>query len=68
MATVKEQVVESLIGVTVEPQVNKETRAAFMTHATKDDNGDYFLDESSFIEAIAPANEDYVSHYENMLG
>lgn len=61
MATVKDQVVESLIGVTTEPQLNKETRAAFMTHAIKDNNGDYYLDENTFIEAIAPATEDYVS-------
>jgi solute carrier family 25 aspartate/glutamate transporter 12/13 len=61
MATVKEQVVESLLGTSAEPQLNKETRTAFMTHAVKDDNGEYYLDEQAFIEAIAPATEDYVS-------
>jgi solute carrier family 25 (mitochondrial aspartate/glutamate transporter), member 12/13 len=61
MATVKEQVVESLIGTSAEPQLNKETRAAFMKYAQKDESGDYYLDEPNFIEAIAPATEDYVS-------
>jgi len=61
MATVKEQVVESLLGTTTEPQLTKETRAAFMTHAVKDENGEYVLNEHAFIDAIAPATEDYVS-------
>jgi len=63
MATVKEQVVESLLGTTAEPQLNKEARASFMKYAQKDEeSGDYYLDEQNFIEAIAPASEDYVSH------
>jgi solute carrier family 25 (mitochondrial aspartate/glutamate transporter), member 12/13 len=64
MATVKEQVVESLIGTSAEPQLNKETRTAFMKYALRDESGEYYLDEPNFIEAIAPATEDYVgSHW-----
>jgi len=61
MATVKEQVVESLLGTSAEPQLNREARATFMTHALTDDNGEHYLTEQAFIDAIAPATEDYVS-------
>ena len=68
MATVKEQVVESLLGTTAEPQLTTETRANFMKHALKDEQtGDYFLDEQSFIDAIAPPTEDYVSRLPETL-
>jgi len=63
MATVKEQVGEVLLGTTDEPQLSQLTRAAFMKHAQKDDEGgDYYLNEDQFIDAIAPESEDYVSH------
>jgi solute carrier family 25 aspartate/glutamate transporter 12/13 len=68
MATVKEQVVESLLGTTAEPQLTKETRANFMKYALKDEQtGDYFLDEQRFIDAIAPPTEDYVSRLPGTL-
>lgn len=61
MATVKEQVGEVLLGTTEEPQLSHLTRQAFLKHAKKDDASDeYFLDEESFIDAVAPESEDYV--------
>jgi solute carrier family 25 (mitochondrial aspartate/glutamate transporter), member 12/13 len=63
MATVKNQVVESLLGTSVEPQLSRDTRAAFMKHALQDnETNEWFLDESKFIDAIAPETEDYVSN------
>lgn len=61
MASVKEQVEEVLLGTTEEPQLSHLTRQAFLKHAKKDDaNDEYFLDEESFIDAVAPESEDYV--------
>lgn len=62
MAALSEQVGEVLLGTTDEPQLSQLTRAAFMKHARKDEASDeYFLDEDSFIDAVAPESEDYVS-------
>lgn len=62
MATVKEQVGEVLLGTKEEPQLSQLTRAAFLKFAKKDaDTGDYYLDEESFIDAVAPESEDYVN-------
>jgi solute carrier family 25 aspartate/glutamate transporter 12/13 len=61
MSKVADQVKESLLGTTSEPQLSKATRAAFMRHALQDsESGEWFLDEKSFVEAVAPENEDYV--------
>ncbi|KAF2751920.1 calcium-binding mitochondrial carrier protein-like protein Aralar1 [Sporormia fimetaria CBS 119925] len=60
MATVKDQVGEVLLGTTEEPQLSHLMRSAFMRHATKDqETGQYYLDEESFIDAVAPESEDY---------
>lgn len=62
MAALKEEVREVLLGTTDEPQLSSLTRAAFMKHAQKDETtGDFFLTEESFIDAVAPESEDYVS-------
>lgn len=61
MASVKEQVGEVLLGTTDEPQLSALMRQTFMRHAKKADDGDYYLDEANFIEAVAPESEDYVN-------
>jgi hypothetical protein len=69
MASVKDQVKEKLLSanlvtttVEVEPQATKETRLAFMRFASHDEAaGEWYLDESHFIDAIAPEKRDYVS-------
>ena len=61
MATVKDQVAGALLGTEQPPQLTQQTRAAFMKHATKGEGeDDYFLDEDAFVDAVAPAAEDYV--------
>ena len=63
MAALKEEVREALLGTSDEPQLSSLTRAAFMKHAHKDEaSGEFSLDEESFIEAVAPESEDYVSN------
>jgi len=62
MATVTESVKEALLGTEEEPQLSSQTRAEFQQHAKKDDeSGEYYMGETEFIDAIAPASEDYVS-------
>lgn len=61
MATVKDQVGEVLLGTSEEPQLSQLTRAAFMKYAQKDESGEYYLNEDSFITAVAPESEDFVS-------
>jgi solute carrier family 25 aspartate/glutamate transporter 12/13 len=61
MATVTDKVQEVLVGTTEEPQLGQTERATFLKHAKKDENGENYLDEESFINAVAPESEDYVS-------
>jgi hypothetical protein len=61
MATVKESIKESLVGTTEGPQLSKEVRADFMKHAKPDENGELYMGQEEFIDAIAPVEEDYVS-------
>ena len=62
MATVTESVKESLLGTTREPQLSQQTKAEFDKHAIRDEEtGELYMTEEQFIEAVAPANEDYVS-------
>lgn len=58
---VKEKVKESLLGTEEAPQLSNTTRATFMQHAIKDEEtGEYFMTPQQFIDAVAPAGEDYV--------
>ncbi len=64
VSTVKEQVKESLLGKE-EPgvQMSAQTRARFTSNARKDEeSGELVMGEEEFINAIAPLEEDYVSH------
>lgn len=61
MASVKSAVKESLVGSTEEPQVPSQVKGNFYRHARKDESGDLYMNEEDFINAIAPAQEDYVS-------
>lgn len=60
MATVTEAVKESLIGTTVEPQLSQQARTTFFKHARQDTDGQSYMTEEDFINAIAPESEDYV--------
>jgi solute carrier family 25 aspartate/glutamate transporter 12/13 len=60
--TVKEAVKESLIGTTEPVQLSSQTKARFTSHAVKDPaSGELFLGPDQFIDAVAPADEDFVS-------
>ena len=62
MATAKQAIKESLIGTTREPELSQLTKAAFDRSARQDEaTGDYYMTEEDFVNAIAPANENYVS-------
>ncbi|KAI4156865.1 MAG: hypothetical protein L6R39_000955 [Caloplaca ligustica] len=60
MATIKDQVKESLVGTVLEPSLSTDAQATFERHAKKDEsNGELYMTEDDFVDAIAPANEDY---------
>lgn len=60
MATVKEAVKESLLGTAQEPELSQQVRANFTQYAKQDENGESFMEEDDFVNAIAPQGEDYV--------
>jgi solute carrier family 25 aspartate/glutamate transporter 12/13 len=61
MASVKETVKETLVGSKEAPELSHQARSIFVRHAQKDENGDLFMTEDEFINAVAPKQEDYVS-------
>lgn len=62
MTTVKGQLKETLVGAVKEPELSLDAKAAFDRNARKDeDTGELYMTEDEFVNAIAPANEDYVS-------
>lgn len=64
MATIKDQVKESLVGTVLEPSLSTDAQATFERHAKKDEsNGELYMTEDDFVDAIAPANEDYVGYW-----
>lgn len=62
MATITERVKETLIGADVEPQLSEQTRRDFMAKAIQDpETQEYYMSQNEFVDAVAPAGEDYVS-------
>lgn len=62
MATAKQAVTESLLGTTREPELSQQTKATFDRNARQDEvTDDYYMTEEDFVNAIAPASENYVS-------
>lgn len=61
MATITEQVKESLLGSDQDPQLSATTKKEFLQHAIKDEaTGEYYMSEKEFVDAVAPQGEDYV--------
>ena len=61
MATVAEAVKESILGVTQPEDLSPTSRTTFLKFAKQDEeDGDYYMGEDEFINAIAPPEEDYV--------
>lgn len=67
MASVKQAVKASLVGTDNTPdsiQLSQQVKANFMQYARQDGKlGDLYMTEEDFINAIAPKNQDYVSHH-----
>lgn len=61
MSSVTETVKETLVGSSEDPQLSHQARFNFIRHAQKDENGEQFMTEDDFINAVAPKQEDYVS-------
>lgn len=61
MASIKDQAAEALFGTENEQQLSQQTRANFFKHALTDpETGEKYLGEAEFLNAVAPAQEDYV--------
>jgi len=61
MATIQQSVTEALVGTEQPVDISRESRLAFLKHSKTDDKtGEQYLGEEEFINAIAPASEDYV--------
>lgn len=61
MATAKTAIKESLLGITVEPELSTQTKATFDRNARQDEaTGEKYMTEEDFVNAIAPDSEDYV--------
>lgn len=61
---VKEAVKETLVGVEEPVQVSAQSKARFSQNAVKDpQSGELVMGPDEFINAVAPANEDYVSPF-----
>ncbi|KIW83387.1 hypothetical protein Z517_02632 [Fonsecaea pedrosoi CBS 271.37] len=59
MATVTEAVKESLLGSTTPSSLSTESRLTFLKHANQGEDGELYMNEEGFINAIAPPEEDY---------
>ncbi|KAJ6004796.1 hypothetical protein N7540_012595 [Penicillium herquei] len=59
MTNIKEAVKEQLVGSTEVPHLSHQARSNFLRHAKKDENGELFMTEDDFINAVAPKHEDY---------
>jgi solute carrier family 25 aspartate/glutamate transporter 12/13 len=63
LGKVKEGVKETLLGHEVEAgtEYSAQTRNEFMQFALKDEeSGEYYMTAKEFVDAVAPAGEDYV--------
>lgn len=53
---------ETLLGTTTDPELSVQTKAIFDRNSRQEDEvGDSYMTEEDFVNAIAPATEDYVS-------
>lgn len=62
MATVTERVKEALIGADEDTDFSEQTKRDFLARAVQDSaTEEYYMTQQEFVDAIAPAGEDYVS-------
>jgi hypothetical protein len=68
MTEIKGKVKEALLGPAEEPSTSQITSSSFLRHALQDEaTGQLYLDEKSFVDAIAPEKEDYVGQQVHLL-
>ena len=60
MAVVKEAVKESLVGASIETGLSQQSRQTFEKYARHPEEGEAYMTEEDFIDAVAPTGEDYV--------
>jgi len=58
--TIKETVKETLLGTETPEGVSTESRARFLQYASLEEDGELFMTQDDFVNAIAPPEEDYV--------
>jgi hypothetical protein len=61
MATVTETVKQGLLGATQPTSLTSDSRATFLANSQQGEDGELYMDQNAFINAIAPPDEDYVS-------
>ncbi|KAI4173029.1 MAG: hypothetical protein LQ343_003139 [Gyalolechia ehrenbergii] len=60
MATIKDQLKDSLVGTVIEPSLSTDAQATFERNAQKDEGtGELFMTEEDFVNAVAPSHEDF---------
>lgn len=57
---IKESLKETLLGTEEPATVSSESKDRFLKYATIEDNGEMFMTQEDFVNAIAPPEEDYV--------
>lgn len=63
---IKESLKETLVGTEEPPaNVSTESRDRFIKFASLEEDGEKFMSREDFVDAIAPPEEDYVSHKHN---
>lgn len=61
---VKDVVKETLVGSEEPAQPSAQSKARFVAYAVKDaETGELYMGADEFIDAVAPKDEDYVSHF-----
>jgi len=58
--TIKETVKETLLGSETPDGVSSESKDRFLQFASLEEDGELFMTQDDFINAIAPPEEDYV--------
>lgn len=56
----KEALKEKILGSEAPESVSSESKTTFLKHASLEENGELFMTQDDFIDAIAPPEEDYV--------
>lgn len=64
---IKESLKETLLGTEEPENVSAESKTRFLKFASLEEEGEQYMSQEDFINAIAPPEEDYVSTINNAL-